>query len=186
MRIGGAAGDIEINKMIGVVAGVIVIVLFTYVLSVFVIHQIQEESSVIGALYALGVKKKDLMRHYITLPTVISFLGGLTGAIAGFSGLGSSWQMSDSYNYYSIPAFDKVVPLYLIVYAVVMPPVVSVIVNFLVINRSLSRTALSLIRNEQKISRSKDIKLPDGKASLYFTFKGNGNPDFAGFELKED
>ncbi len=161
MRIGGAAGDIEINKMIGVVAGVIVIVLFTYVLSVFVIHQIQEESSVIGALYALGVKKSDLMRHYIFIPTIISFLGGLTGAAFGLSGLGSSWQTSDSYSYYSIPWFDKVVPAYLIVYAVVMPPVVSVIVNYLVINKSLSRTALSLIKNEQKVSKGKDIKLPN-------------------------
>ncbi|MCR5177519.1 MAG: ABC transporter permease [Lachnospiraceae bacterium] len=159
LRIGGAAGDIEINKMIGIVAGIIVIVLFTYVLSVFVIHQIQSESSVIGALYALGVKKKDLMAHYITLPTVISFLGGLCGAAAGLSGLGSSWQMSDSYEYYSLPWFGRVVPPYLIVYAVVMPPVVSIIVNYLVINKSLSRTALSLIRNEQKVSKSKDIKL---------------------------
>jgi putative ABC transport system permease protein len=161
LRIGGAAGDIEINKTVGMVAGIVVIILFTYVLSVFVIHQIQEESSTIGALYALGVKKKDLMRHYIFMPTVISFLGGAVGAAFGLSGIGSSWQMSDSYNYYSIPAFDKVIPPYLIVYAVVMPPVVSVIVNFLVINRSLSRTALSLIRNEQKISRAKDIRLPD-------------------------
>ncbi len=161
LRVGGASGDIEINKIVGMVAGIVVIVLFTYVLSVFVIHQIQEESSTIGALYALGVKKKDLMRHYIFMPTVISFLGGCVGAAFGLSGIGSSWQMSDSYNYYSIPAFDKVIPPYLLVYAVVMPPVVSVLVNFLVINKSLSRTALSLIRNEQKISRSKDITLPD-------------------------
>ncbi|MCR5282521.1 MAG: ABC transporter permease [Lachnospiraceae bacterium] len=159
LRIGGAAGDIEINKMVGMVAGIIVIVLFTYVLSVFVIHQIQSESSVIGALYALGVKKRDLMAHYITLPTVISFLGGLTGAVFGFSGLGSSWQMSDSYEYYSLPWFGRVIPPYLIVYAVVMPPVVSLIVNFLVINKSLSRTALSLIRNEQKVKRGRDIRL---------------------------
>ncbi len=161
LRIGGASGDIEINKMIGMVAGIVVIILFTYVLSVFVIHQIQEESSTIGALYALGVKKKDLMRHYIFFPTVISFLGGIVGAVFGLSGIGSSWQMSDSYNYYSIPSFDKVIPPYLIAYAVIMPPVVSVIVNFMVINKSLSRTALSLIRNEQKLSRSKDITLPD-------------------------
>ncbi len=161
LRIGGASGDIEINKMIGMVAGIVVIILFTYVLSVFVIHQIQEESSTIGALYALGVKKKDLMRHYIFLPTVISFLGGAVGAVFGLSGIGSSWQMSDSYNYYSIPSFDKVIPPYLIAYAVIMPPVVSVIVNYMVINKSLSRTALSLIRNEQKLSRSKDIALPD-------------------------
>ncbi len=161
LRIGGAAGDIEINKTIGVVAGIIVIILFTYVLSVFVIHQIQSESSVIGALYALGVKKRDLMAHYITIPTVISFLGGLAGAAVGLSGFGSSWQMSDSYEYYSLPWFGRIVPPYLIIYAVVMPPVVSLIVNFLVINKSLSRTALSLIRNEQKVSKGKDIKLGD-------------------------
>lgn len=171
LRIGGAAGDIAINKTVGMVAGIVVIILFTYVLSVFVIHQIQEESSTIGALYALGVKKKDLMRHYIFMPTVISFMGGVVGAAFGLSGIGSSWQMSDSYNYYSIPAFEKVIPPYLIVYAVVMPPVVSVIVNFLVINKSLSRTALSLIKNEQKISRSKDIKLPDMPFMRKFKFR---------------
>ena len=159
LRIGGASGDIEINKTIGMVAGVIVLILFAYVLSVFVIHQIQSESSVIGALYALGVKKKDLMAHYITLPTLVSFFGGLTGAAVGLSGFGSSWQMSDSYEYYSIPWFGKTVPPYLIIYAVLMPPLVSLIINILVINKSLSRTALSLIRNEQKVTKSKDIKL---------------------------
>ncbi|MCR5501924.1 MAG: ABC transporter permease [Lachnospiraceae bacterium] len=161
LRVGGASGDIEINKTVGMVAGIVVIILFTYVLSVFVIHQIQEESSTIGALYALGVRKKDLMRHYIFMPTMISFLGGVAGAAFGLSGLGSSWQMSDSYNYYSLPAFDRIIPPYLIVYAVIMPPAVSVIVNFLVINRSLSRTALSLIRNVQKAAKGRDIPLPD-------------------------
>lgn len=161
LRIGGAAGDIEINKTVGLVDGIVIIILFTYVLSVFVINQIREESSTIGALYSLGVKKKDLLKHYIFMPTVISLLGGICGAAVGLSGFGSSWQMSDSYNYYSIPVFDKVIPAYLIVYAVVMPPVVSIIVNYLVINKSLSRTALSLIRNEQKVSKSKDIALPN-------------------------
>ena len=161
LRIGGAAGDIEINKTIGMVAGIIVIVLFTYVLSVFVIHQIQNESSVIGTLYALGVKKKDLMAHYVTIPTVLSFLGGMTGTVVGLSGFGSSWQMSDSYEYYSLPWFERVIPPYLLIYAIVMPPVVSLLVNYLVINKSLSRTALSLIKNEQKVNKNKDIRLGD-------------------------
>ena len=50
--------------MCGLVAGVIVMILFTYVISVFVIHGIEKESSVIGALYALGVQQKDLILHY--------------------------------------------------------------------------------------------------------------------------
>ncbi len=159
VRIGGAAGDVIINKLAGMVAGVILIVLFTYVLSVFVIHQIQRESSVIGALYALGVKKKDLLSHYIAVPTAVSFLGGLAGAALGFSKYGCEWQMADSYAYYSIPAMDKVIPTYLIIYSIVMPPLVSVIVNTLVINKRLSRTALSLIRNEQKTGRTGNINL---------------------------
>jgi len=159
VRIAGAAGDVQMNKYAGLAVGVIMMILFTYVISVFVIHQIQKESSVIGALYALGVKKKDLIRHYITLPTVVAFIGGVIGAFIGFSPLGVNMQMQDSYAYFSLPEFDTIYPLYLILYSVVMPPVVSAIVNALVINKRLSRTALSLIKNEQKTARYSNVNL---------------------------
>ncbi|WP_432650867.1 FtsX-like permease family protein [Huintestinicola sp.] len=149
-RIAAAAGDMQMNRTVGLIAGVIIMVLFTYVISVFVIHQIQRESSVIGALYALGAKKKDLILHYIALPTIISLAGGLAGSALGFGKWGISVQMQDTYNYYSVSALEPVYPLYLIIYAVVMPPVISAIVNYFVINKRLSRTALSLIKNEQK------------------------------------
>lgn len=158
-RIYAAANDLAMNKTIGLVAGVIIMILFTYVISVFVIYQIQRESSVIGTLYALGAKKKDLIRHYIKLPTIICFIGGLIGSGIGFSESGISWQMTDCYNYFSIPDLEPVYPIYLIIYAVVMPPVISAVVNYLVINNRLSRTALSLIRNEQKISHRSKVSL---------------------------
>lgn len=159
VRIAAAAGDVQMNKYAGLAVGVIMMILFTYVISVFVIHQIQKESSVIGALYALGVKKKDLIRHYITLPTTIAFIGGVIGALVGFSPLGVNMQMQDSYAYFSLPEFDTIYPLYLILYSVVMPPVVSAIVNTLVINKRLSNTALSLIKNEQKTARYCNVDL---------------------------
>lgn len=148
-RIAAAAGDMQMNKSVGLVAGVIIMVLFTYVISVFVIHQIQRESGVIGALYALGAKKRDLIGHYIALPTLISFIGGITGSALGFSKFGISSQMEDTCKYFSVPDLDPIYPLYLIIYAVIMPPVIAAAVNFFVINKQLSRTALSLIRNEQ-------------------------------------
>lgn len=158
-RILAAAGDMVMNKMVGLFAGVVVIALFSYVISVFIIHQINRESSVIGALYALGAKKKNLLLHYITLPTAVTFLGGLVGAALGFSKLGTEFQAADAYAYYSIPVFDVVYPIYLIVYAVIMPPLISVIMNSLVINKRLSQTALSLIRNEQKPSKLRSVEL---------------------------
>ena len=158
-RIHAAAGDLQTNHNIGLLAGVVIMILFTYVISVFVVHQIQQESSVIGTLYALGAKKHILVSHYILLPTIISFVGGLTGTVLGFSDLGIPHQMRDTYLYFSVPDLEPAYAPWLIVYGVVMPPVISAIVNYIVINKRLSRTALSLIKNEQKISYRNSINL---------------------------
>lgn len=149
-RIYAAAADVVLDKNIGLIAGVIVMILVTFVISVFIVHQIQLESSIIGTLYAMGVTKKQLMRHYIVLPVIVSFVGGVIGCIIGFSSIGARYQMQDTYDYFSIPNVATVHPLYLIAYSILVPPVVAVIVNYLVINKKLSQTALSLMRNEQK------------------------------------
>ncbi len=158
-RIAAAAGDMQMDKSVGLIAGVIVMALFTYVISVFVIHQIQRESGVIGALYALGAKKRDLIGHYITLPTLISFAGGLVGSALGFSDVGIPVQVADSYAYFSLPQLSAAYPLYLIIYGVIMPPAVCALVNVLFINKRLSRTALSLMRNEQNTTRRSGVNL---------------------------
>lgn len=160
-RILAAATDMQTNKTVGLMAGVIVMLLFTYVISVFVVHQIQRESSVIGALYALGAKKRDIIRHYITLPTIVCTVGGMLGLALAFSNIGIPWQMTDSYNYFSIPALSPNHPMYLVVYAVLMPPVVSIIVNYILISKKLSKTALSLMRNQQNVGRHSKVKLGD-------------------------
>lgn len=149
VRIAGAAGDVEMNRTAGLLAGVIILIMLTYVISVFIVHQIQRESSVIGALYALGAKKGVLIRHYITLPTIIAFIGGAVGTVLAVIPASIESQMADSKAYFSIPDFDVYVPLYVILYTLIAPPVISAIVNAVVINKKLSRTALSLMRNEQ-------------------------------------
>ncbi|MCM1022504.1 MAG: ABC transporter permease [Prevotella sp.] len=158
-RIKGCAGDVVMNKNVGMLVGIILIALLAYVVSVFVIHQIQRESSVIGALYALGATKKNLISHYIFLPTLISFLGGIAGTAIGFTDFAMYSITGDSYGYYSLPVFETVYPVYLLIYGILMPPVISAIVNVLVINKRLSRTALSLIKNEQNTHHGKDINL---------------------------
>ena len=145
-----AASDVVLKKTVCMVAGAILVILFAYVISVFIVHQIQEESSVIGTLYAMGVKRKTLIVHYILLPTVTTFLAGLLGMGIGFSPIGVDFQMQDSYLYYSLPQMEKVYPLYLIVYCVVVPPVLSALVNYLTIRKKLNKPALSLIKNEQE------------------------------------
>ena len=168
-RIQAASGDQELYRSVGTIAGAILLILISYVLSVFVVHSIDQESAVIGALYALGVKRKNLMAHYVTLPTVITFVSGLTGTLLGYSSLGVPIQMQDCYNYYSLPDLDVIYMPYLFIYGIVVPPVISIIVNSLVIRKRLSKPVLTMIRNEQKVGKGKDIKL--GNMSFMNLFK---------------
>lgn len=167
-RIKGSSGDQLVNKSAGLAAGVIIMVLFTYVISVFVVHNIEEESSVIGTLYALGVKRGELIRHYLMLPVIITLTSGILGMLAGLSKFGINLQTKDCYMYFSVPELETVCPPYLFVYAIVMPPAAAVLVNYLIIRRKLSKPALQLIRNETKQSRIRNIRL--GKMGFIMRF----------------
>ena len=149
-RINGAAGDVEINRYASAAAGVILMILFTYVISVFVVHNIEQESSIIGALYALGVTRRQLLVHYLAAPVIISWLGGACGLLLSLTPIGCAEQMQDTIVYYSLPPLSLHLPAYILVYALVMPPVIAALVNCIVIRKELSRTALSLLRSEQK------------------------------------
>lgn len=168
-RVGASADDQIINKQAGLAAGVIVMVLFTYVISVFVIHGIEKESSMIGTLYALGVKRRELLLHYLMLPVLITFISGIIGTAIGYSSWGVNVQMGDCYDYFSTPALATVYEPYLLAYGIVMPPVVAAVVNYFVIRKRLSQPALRLIRNEQKSSRTSNVDL--GKLGFICRFR---------------
>lgn len=170
-RIAAAAGDVIMDRNVGLVAGVIVLMLFAYVISVFVVHQIEREQPVIGALYALGVKKKDLLRHYITMPTAVALLGGLIGLGLGLTPAGIRTQLTGTYEYFSVPDFPIRVPVYLVLFAVVMPPVISAVVNTIVINRKLSQPALALMKNEQSAGSYRQFNLHTKKFTRVFAIR---------------
>lgn len=158
-RAEAAAGDQIINKYGGLIAGVIVLVLFAYVISVFVVYGIEKENMTIGALYALGVKKNELIFHYLCLPVAVTFLSGTISCLIGFGAIGDSTIMGNCYTYFSIPHMETVYPPYLLVYGLVLPPVISIVVNWLVIRKKLNKPALQMLRNEQKESRISNINL---------------------------
>lgn len=154
VRIRAAADDFAANKSSGLAAGVIIMILVTYVISVFTVHSINEESQVIGVLYAMGLKKRTLLLYYMTLPTIIVFISGIIGMLLGFSSIGINVMVDGSHSYYSFPELSAVYPPYLIIYCTVVPVVVCILVNLIFISRRLSTTALSLMRNEKKVGRT--------------------------------
>ena len=158
-RIGGAADDVVINKYASIVAGVIIMALLTYVISVFVVHNIDSEQSVIGTLYALGVRRNELTRYYLLLPVIVALLAGVIGTVLGYSAIGVPTQTADTYAYFSVPSLSTVVELPVILYGAVMPPVIAALVNIMFIRRRLSAPALQLIRKETKYTEVRKLNL---------------------------
>ena len=149
-RIGGAADDVVINKYASIAAGVIIMALLTYVISVFVVNNIASEQAVIGTLDALGLKPGELTRHYLLMPVLVSLLAGVIGTAAGYSPIGVPTQTADTYAYFSVPTLSTIVELPVVLYGAVMPPVVAALVNLGVIRKKLSAPVLQLLRNETR------------------------------------
>lgn len=161
-RVAGSSNDVEININVGLMAGVIVLILITYVVSVFIIHSIEQESAMIGALYALGLKRRQLMLHYTMLPVLLCLVGGILGTLAGYSDFGISINNSETAAYYSTPEITTNYNPLLLVYGMVLPPVIALAVNLFIIRKKLNRTALSLLRKEQTQKKTSSIRLKTG------------------------
>lgn len=162
MRIQAAASDQVLSKYSGMMAGAIVLILFAYVISVFVVYGIEKENTTIGALYALGVKRGELIFHYLCLPVLVTFVAGIIGCVIGFLAIGKTSLAGSSFTYFSIPDMESVYPAYLVVYGILMPPVLSFLVNWFVIRKKLNQPALKLLRNEQKSVHTRQFNIKRG------------------------
>jgi len=159
-RIDSAADDVQINLSASIIFGILLVMLFAYVISVFIVHMIDQESSVIGALYSMGLKRRTLIVSYVGVPVIVSFISGIAGTlIALFTPAGIPAQLEDTLGYFSMPQLEIRISPFLLIYGLVIPPVTALIVNVLVIRKRLKKTPLALLRKEQKAVRGKEFKI---------------------------
>ncbi|MDO5332250.1 MAG: hypothetical protein Q4E99_06175, partial [Bacillota bacterium] len=153
--------DVEIQyaklyRTLGFIIGSILIAMLAYIFAVVTKNQIRNEHLTIGSLYALGISKSTIMIMYILPTLVITVLGGLIGLIVGLTPDVVSIAIDAFHKTNSFPYYEFSKPLILYLYAIVMPPLVSFCVNLVILNQTLSSTALSLMRGTyEKISIAK-------------------------------
>jgi ABC-type lipoprotein release transport system permease subunit len=170
-RIKAAIDDVTINRNVGLLAGIILLVLISYVISVFVIHTIEQESAIIGTLYALGLKQKQLLFHYTMLPVILCFIGGILGTLAGYSKTGLSMMTAETSSYYSTPPVETTYHPALLVYGLLLPPLIAFVVNALLIHKKLNQSPLSLLRKDQNRGTVSKKQLQSGNFIRIFQLR---------------
>lgn len=146
-RISGYRDDLQGSKNAGFFMGVLLCGLVGFVISMMIISIIDKESSIIGALYSLGYVKNELIKHFMTLPTILVSIGAVIGTVIGFIVQGSLGRLMAAS--YSFPPINISYSFYIIFLGVLLPIIIVVTVNYFMLSKHLNRTPLQLLRNEK-------------------------------------
>lgn len=122
-----------------------VILLLTCVLTGIVIwRMVKKEFVIIGTLYALGYRKREIMVHYLVYPLSIALIGGIIGTILGAFTLRPMLEVMISY--FNMPV-DVVVyePKYVVI-SILLPVVLLALSGYLVVNKGLKYSPVELMR----------------------------------------
>ncbi|MBO7450109.1 MAG: FtsX-like permease family protein, partial [Clostridiales bacterium] len=121
--------------MVGVFMDIFMIVI-AFIFGVTISSTIAKESKVIGTLRASGYTRGELIRHYISVPIIITILAAIVGNILGYTCF-KDIVASMYYNSYSLPTFKVVWSTEAFYKTTLIPFAIMFLVNLIVITYKL-------------------------------------------------
>ena len=107
-------------------------------------RMIRSESVIIGTFYAQGYRRRELRRHYLMFPLLVSAAGSVTGSILGLL------LVDDVFNFmmtaFPMPAYEMVYNPWLIVFAVLAPVIILCALTWVVTGRILKTPPAILMK----------------------------------------
>lgn len=158
-----ATDDMGSDMSMGGVILDILIIIIAFIFGVTISNTISKESSTIGTLRASGYTRGELVRHYLSMPVIVTFLAAIVGNILGYT-VFKNVVVGMYYNSYSLPTYETVWNPDAFVKTTVVPIILMFVVNLIVIVRMLRHTPLQFLRHDLKKSKlKKAIRLPHWK-----------------------
>lgn len=155
-----ATDDIGKDKAMFVTLLYILIVIIAFAFAVTTSDTISKEATVIGTLRASGYQKSEIIRHYLSMPLLVTLLAAILGNVLGYTlfrhVVGNLYYAS-----YSLVSYEVVWNASAFLVTTVIPLVLIAIVNFVAIARKMSLSPLALIRRDiTKHKRKKAMRIP--------------------------
>ena len=164
-----ATDDMGSDMAMGGVLLDILIVIIAFIFGVTISNTIAKESATIGTLRASGYTKGELVRHYLSMPVIVTLVAACIGNALGYSTF-KKVVVSMYYNSYSLPTYETIWNPDAFVKTTVIPVILMFVVNLIVIVRMMQHTPLQFLRHDLKQSkRKKALRLP--KWSFFARFR---------------
>ena len=156
-----AMDDIAGDQMMWKILLGMLIVIMAFVFVVLTDATIEAESAVIGTLLASGWRKRELVAHYMTLPTIVGLAGAAVGNLLGYTLLVLPMQ-NLYYNSYGFPPYHTTFDANVLVATTIVPLVLLIAITFIGLVRKLKATPLQFLRREiAHRSKRSSVALPE-------------------------
>lgn len=164
-----APNDMGSDKTMGGVLLYILIIVLAFIFALTISSTITKEASTIGTLRASGYTKGELIRHYMTMPVLVTLLAAIVGNVLGYTFF-KNVVVDMYYNSYSLPAYQTVWYYEAFTKTTIVPVIIMFLVNLIVVSRMLRLSPLKFLRHDLKTSkRKKAVRLP--KFSFFHRFR---------------
>ncbi len=147
--------DMEGDQVMVLVLLYIVMIIMAFVFGITTSNTILKEANVIGTLRASGYTKMELIRHYMTLPLLVSGAGAALGNILGYTCM-KDFCASLYYASYSLTTFHVLWNANAFLLTTVIPLIMMAVITFLILARKLSLSPLKFLHKD--FSRKKQKK----------------------------
>lgn len=138
-----------------------ILILTCILTGIVMLRMLKREAAVIGTLYALGYRKREIMKHYLMYPLVVSLLGGILGTMLGVITLKP--MISYYVSYFNIPVSSLSFNINYLIMSILLPIVFLIVCSYFVVNKSLKASPVELMRGGRKSNKvgfiEKNIKL---------------------------
>lgn len=158
-----ATDDMGGDEAMGGVLLDILIVIIAFIFAVTISNTIAREASAIGTLRASGYSRTELIRHYLSMPVIVTLLAAAVGNGLGYS-VFKNVVVSMYYNSYSLPIYETIWNPEAFFRTTLIPVALMLAVNLLVIVKMMRHTPLQFLRHDlKKTRRKKAMRLPGWK-----------------------
>lgn len=147
--------DMGSDRAMIIVLLYIIIVIMAFVFGVTISNTIRKEAGVIGTLRASGYTKKELIRHYMALPVIITLVGALIGNVLGYTVM-KNVCASLYYGSYSLPTYVTIWNADAFRMTTLVPILIMLVINYGVLCHKLRLSPLKFLRRD--LSGKKQIK----------------------------
>ena len=166
-----APEDMGSDESMGGVLLNILIVIIAFIFAVTVSNTITQEASAIGTLRAMGYTRRELTMHYLAMPMIVTLIAACLGNLLGYTAA-KQVVVTLYYNSYSLPGYKTLWNPSAFGKTTIIPLVLMLVVNLLVISRTLRHTPLQFLRHDlKKTKRKKALRLPPWKLLRRFRMR---------------